>query len=108
MSEPIGWNVYYGSTGDDWTFREFVPNEPELAAAASDFADWVEDYAASKATCAVVLFPLPPRVPAPGFPVHPLDVVHFGPVHGPAPARCARDPHPGSPWHWDGRGTWWR
>jgi hypothetical protein len=41
-------------------------------------------------------------------PVHPLDVVHFDPQQGPAPLACAREPHPDSPWHWDGCGTWWR
>lgn len=25
VTEPIGWNVYYGST-----FREFIPNRPRL------------------------------------------------------------------------------
>jgi len=43
-----------------------------------------------------------------GTPVHPLHLVHFEPQQGPAPLACAREPHPGSPWHWDGSGTWWR
>lgn len=30
-----------------------------------------------------------------------------GPVYGPQPAVCTLDPHPRSPWHCDGRGTWW-
>ncbi|HTR93725.1 MAG TPA: hypothetical protein VMI73_18500 [Trebonia sp.] len=111
MSEPIGWNLYSSASAWDITkppqFIEFIPNEPQLGATAAAFADEVEAYAAKRASCDAVLFPLPPRVPSPGFPVHPLDVVHFGPVHGPAPAACAREPHPDSPWHWDGRGTWW-
>jgi hypothetical protein len=44
-----------------------------------------------------------------GTPVHPLEAAWLNaPVQGPAPASCAREPHPDSPWHWDGRGTWWR
>lgn len=45
---------------------------------------------------------------ATGIPVHPLDVVYFEPAQGPAPLTCAREPHPDNPWHWDGRGTWFR
>lgn len=45
---------------------------------------------------------------ATGTPVHPRDLVYFEPVQSPAPLACAREPHPDSPWHWDGRGTWWR
>jgi len=45
---------------------------------------------------------------ATGTPVHPRDRAYLGPVQGPAPLACAREPHPDSPWHWDGRGTWWR
>ncbi len=42
-------------------------------------------------------------------PVHPLEAAWLNaPVQGPAPLECAREPHPDSPWHWDGRGTWWR
>jgi|HubBroStandDraft_4_1064222.scaffolds.fasta_scaffold113563_2 hypothetical protein len=41
-------------------------------------------------------------------PVHPLHAVHFVPQQGPAPLSCEREPHPDSPWHWDGTGTWWR
>lgn len=42
-------------------------------------------------------------------PVHPLHAAWLNaPVQGPAPLACAREPHPDSPWHWDGRGTWWR
>jgi hypothetical protein len=42
-------------------------------------------------------------------PVHPLDAAWLNaPVQGPVPAACAREPHPESPWHWDGSGTWWR
>lgn len=43
-----------------------------------------------------------------GTPVHPRDAPYLGPVQGPAPLACARDPHPDSLWHWDGRGTWFR
>ena len=43
-----------------------------------------------------------------GTPVDPLHLVHFEPQQGPPPLACAREPHPGSPWHWDGSGTWWR
>lgn len=44
-----------------------------------------------------------------GTPVHPLHAaVASAPAQGPAPLTCAREPHPDSPWHWDGRGTWWR
>ena len=43
-----------------------------------------------------------------GTPVHPLQAAWLNaPVQGPAPPACAREPHPGSPWHWDGCGTWW-
>jgi len=45
---------------------------------------------------------------ATGTPVHPLDADRLAPLQGPAPLTCARLPHPGNPWHWDGRGTWWR
>ena len=45
---------------------------------------------------------------ATGTPVHPRDLAHLGPVQGPARLACAREPHPDSPWHWDGHGTWWR
>jgi hypothetical protein len=41
-------------------------------------------------------------------PVHPLHLVHFKPQQGPAPLACEREPHPDSPYHWDGHGTWWR
>lgn len=41
-------------------------------------------------------------------PVSPLDAPYFDPVQGPVPAACAREPHPDSPYHWDGRRTWWR
>lgn len=44
-----------------------------------------------------------------GTPVHPMEAAWLNaPVQGPAPAVCAREPHPDSPWHWDGAGTWWR
>lgn len=46
MSEPIGWNVYYGSNGQDWRFDHFEPNEPALSAVAESFADEVERRAA--------------------------------------------------------------
>lgn len=46
---------------------------------------------------------------ATGTPVHPREAAWLNaPVQGPAPLACAREPHPDSPWHWDGRGTWWR
>lgn len=45
MSEPIGWNVYYG-TGDSLRFDHFEPNEPALSAVAESFADEVERRAA--------------------------------------------------------------
>lgn len=45
---------------------------------------------------------------ATGTPVHPLHAAWLNsPVQGPAPLECAREPHPDSPWHWDGQGTWW-
>lgn len=75
---------------------------------------WV---AAHPRPCGAVLFPLePPRDVvtlvvhecwANGIPVHPLMVPYGGQVRGPAPVACAREPHEGSPWHWNG-GTWWR
>lgn len=41
--------------------------------------------------------------------VHPLEAAWLNaPVQGPAPLACAREPHPDSPLHWDGHGTWWR
>lgn len=44
-----------------------------------------------------------------GTPVHPLDAAWLNaPVQGPVPLACAREPHPDSPWHWDGQGTWWQ
>lgn len=46
MTEPVGWNVYYSGNGDDWTFREFIPNEPELAAEAEKMADEAERFVA--------------------------------------------------------------
>lgn len=58
------------------------------------------------------LFPLPPCLRdyflGSGIAVHPLDMAYFGRLQGPRPATCARELHPDSPWHWDGRGTWWR
>lgn len=43
-----------------------------------------------------------------GTAVHPLEAAWLNaPVQGPAPLECAREPHPCSLWHWDGRGTWW-
>lgn len=41
MSEPVGWNVYYGN-GETFHFDHFEPNEPELARAAVKLADDVE------------------------------------------------------------------
>jgi hypothetical protein len=88
----------------------------ELAERASDEAE--EWAAAHPRPCGAVLFPLePPRdivtfvvleARANGVPVHPLMIPYGDPVQGPQPAACAREPHPDSPWHWDGRGTWWR
>lgn len=44
-----------------------------------------------------------------GTAVHPLEAAWLNaPVQGPTPLECAREPHPDSPWHWDGHGTWWR
>lgn len=59
--------------------------------------------------CGAELFPLP----------QPVMVIEAGfssqfvlrwkdPVQGPHSPVCACGPHPDSPWHWDGRGTWWR
>lgn len=106
MSEPIGWNVY-SVVGESSRFFEFIPNDEALDPFASAFADHVEVFVASKVLCGAVLFPLPPRVPDPGFPVHPCDVAYFAPRQGPSPVACAREPHEGSPWHWH-CGTWWR
>lgn len=39
MSEPIGWNVYYGSR-----FGEFIPNEEALGPVAAAFVDEVEAF----------------------------------------------------------------
>ena len=68
-------------------------------------------------SCGVMLF-APDEGPIPairyelirtGTPVHPLDAAWLNaPLQGPRLAACAREPHPDSPWHWDGRGTWWR
>lgn len=44
MSEPIGWNVYYGTGGQHWRFAEFLPNEPVLAREAERFAGQVEEF----------------------------------------------------------------
>ena len=41
--QPVGWNVYDGS-GGDWQFREFIPNEPVLSAAAEQLAGQVEAF----------------------------------------------------------------
>jgi hypothetical protein len=44
-----------------------------------------------------------------GIAVHPVEAAFLNaPVQGPAPLRCALLPHPDSPWHWDGQGTWFR
>lgn len=45
MSEPIGWNVYYGSNGHEPRFDHFEPNEPALAREAQRFAGQVEAFA---------------------------------------------------------------
>ena len=45
MSEPVGWNVYYGN-GDSMRFDHFEPNEPELARQAARLADDVERHLA--------------------------------------------------------------
>ena len=45
MSEPVGWNVYYGD-GQSLRFDHFEPNEPELARQAAGLADEVERRAA--------------------------------------------------------------
>lgn len=44
MTEPIGWNVYYGSNGQDVRFDHFEPNEPVLAREAERFAGQVEAF----------------------------------------------------------------
>jgi hypothetical protein len=55
-----------------------------------------------RVSCGAVLFPL--HWPEPpwfaGFDPEPQQ--------GPSPAYCAREPHEPSPWHWDGKSTWWR
>jgi hypothetical protein len=43
VSEPIGWNVYYGN-GETMRFDHFEPNEEALAPVASAFADEVEAF----------------------------------------------------------------
>ena len=43
VSEPIGWNVYYGS-GETVRFDHFEPNEEVLGPLASAFADEVEAF----------------------------------------------------------------
>lgn len=92
-----------------WMFPlKSILDDPELDRVASAFADYAEAYAARKASCSAVLFPVASGLPLPVEPVHPLDVAYFNPVQGPCPAVCAREPHPDSPLHWDGRGTWWR
>jgi hypothetical protein len=67
---------------------------------------------APRPCCKATLFepevPLMRLIAMEGIPLHPCDVVYCGPIQGPTPLACAREPHPGSPWHWDGRGTWWR
>lgn len=112
-SHPGGWNLYAGGAAFRPTFLEFIPNEPVIGPMASAFADEVEAFAAREATCGAVLFPLPDDpltsvVIWAGEPVHPDIARQCGPVQGPRPAVCAREPHPDSPYHWDGKGAWWR
>lgn len=96
-------------------FTEAAPSADEAAERASDEVE--ARAAAHPRLCGAVLFPLEPsrdivtlvvhEAWANGVPVH-LMVPYGGPVQGPRPAARARDPHPDSLWHWDGRGTWWR
>jgi hypothetical protein len=38
----------------------------------------------------------------------PWEVIYgAGKLQGPWPLTCQREPHEGSPWHWDD-GTWWK
>lgn len=118
--EPIGWNLY--SNASDRSVTEppeliaFIPNEDVLGAVESAFADEVEAFTAAEVCCGTELLPPPQDTIAMfaraaagwGAAVNPQIVPRLGRVHGPRPARCAREPHPNSPWHWDGRGTWWR
>lgn len=85
--------------------------------AAEQASQAIGELAAARARCRAVLFPLEPsrhlaalvvrEAWANGVPVHPLLVPYGDPVQGPRPAACAREPHPDSPWHWNGR-TWWK
>lgn len=65
-----------------------------------------------RAACGAVLYPLPTDIWEPaiwrGQVVDPVIARMIGPMQGPQPAACARKPHPDSPYHWDGRGTWWQ
>ena len=94
-----------------------MSGDNDLWRLAEQASDAVEAFTAARARCRAVLFPLePPRdvvslvvreAWANGIPVHPSMVPYGAPVQGPRPAGCAREPHPGSPWHWRD-GTWWR
>jgi hypothetical protein len=96
-------------------FADTAPGADEGAERASDEVEaWA---AAHPRPCGAVLFPLEPsrdivtlvvhEAWENGVPVHPLMVPYGGPVQGPRPVTCTREPHPGSPWHWF-EGTWWR
>jgi hypothetical protein len=90
-----------------WWCRDHYPEPPRF--------EGLDDFITSTTPgwCGAVLFPLPDD-PLTSFllwaqePVHPDVARQCGPVQGPRPAVCARDPHPDSPYHWDGKGTWWR
>ena len=93
------------------------PHPDAYLDASSPARDWEYGYGSSRmdrqpTRCNAVLFPLPTDMWEPaiwrGQVVHPAIVRMIGPMQGPQPAACAREPHPDSPYHWDGRGTWWR
>lgn len=113
MNEPVGRDLR-----EPGQLREHAPEPGEPDRLAEQASDAVEVWAAAHPRpCGAVLFPLEPsrnivalvvhEAWANGVPVHPLMVPYGGPVQGPCPARCAREPHPDSPWHW-AHGTWWR
>jgi hypothetical protein len=124
---------YYVRVPPGWAgFRNVLPrtapDHPALRAARrgwelaqtggeAGMAEWMEEQMAAFALmkdlfCGAPLLPLPPcprdYFRGSGIAVHPAEIAYFDPLQGPQPARCAREPHPGSPWHWDGRGTWFR
>lgn len=134
MSEPIGWNVYFGD-GESLAFDHFEPNEPVLAGEAARFAEAVETFASprgrevgsisgvlspeaaeilgvARPRCGALLFPLPRDLLTDfvlwaGEPVHPDIARRCGPVQGPQPAACLLDEGHRIGWHWN-NGTWWK